>query len=209
MPAKFRTLCVIGAGGHGRVIADTAECLGYSDIQFVDSRWPEVKSNLHWPITANELPPPREGIEVFIAIGANSTRLSVLNTCESAGHSIATLIHPSAHVSKHATLAAGCFVAPLASVNVGSRLGKGCIVNTGATVDHDCHVDDGVHVSPGAHLAGGVKVGKRTWIGMGSSVRELTQIGEDAIIGAGAAIVATVENGATVLGVPGKARKTG
>lgn len=32
----MKSLLIVGAGGHGNVVAETAEACGYSNIQFVD-----------------------------------------------------------------------------------------------------------------------------------------------------------------------------
>ena len=61
---------------------------------------------------------------------------------------------------------------------------------------------EGVHVSPGAHLGGCVQIGRASWIGIGASVRELKVIGEQVMVGAGAAVVGNVPDGVTVTGVP-------
>jgi sugar O-acyltransferase (sialic acid O-acetyltransferase NeuD family) len=202
-----RSLVIIGAGGQGRVIADTAEALGYSDISFVDNRWPELKKNLVWPVLASELPEAKRGQDCFVAVGNNRKRLELVELLLLRGCSIPTLIHPSAHVSSHVNLDVATFVAPKACLCVGAKLGKAVVINTGATVDHDCVLGEGVHVSPGAHLAGGVIVGNCTWIGIGSSVRELTKIGSDVLVGAGACVVSEIVNGAIVVGVPAKEKK--
>ena len=65
-------------------------------------------------------------------------------------------------------------------------------------------MSDGVHISPGAHLGGAVKVGRYSWIGIGASVREQTAIGENVIVGAGAAVVDDVEDNMRMFGVPAR-----
>ena len=203
----FRPLIIVGAGGHGRVVADAAEALGYRDISFVDVNWPTKKLNLTWPVIANDASMWFAEADVFVAIGLNAARLQLVQDLLAKGAVVPTLVHPQAHVSKHAALGRGTFVAPMASVNVASKLGDAVIVNTGSSVDHDCQLADGVHVSPGARLAGTVTVGTETWIGIGASVREGTHIGRNVIVAAGAAVVNSVADNLTVLGVPARPEK--
>jgi len=142
--------------------------------------------------------------EFLFAVGDNTRRLELLNDAVGEGASIATVVHPSAQVSRSATLGKGCVVFAGVVINARAVIGAGAIVNTAATVDHDCTIGDGVHISPGANIAGDVYVGSRTWIGIGSSVREGIRIGNDSIVGAGSAVVSDVADHVTVGGVPAR-----
>lgn len=200
--ARRRQLAVIGAGGHGVVVADTAELLGWRIAFFDDHAEGDVAG---WPLigTLSALfdTPKRVG-GAIVAIGNNSVRLDLTRQLMAAGVDVTTIVHPSAIVSSRATIGAGTFLAAAAVVNVGSRLGLATIVNTGATVDHDCVIADGVHLSPGVHLSGTVVIGEQTWLGTGSSVRNNVVIGRDSIIGVGSAVVADIGDGVVAHGVP-------
>lgn len=197
-------LYLIGAGGHGRVVADVAEAVGYRDIRFLDERWPSLTESLAWPVTGRGIEDFQSGASGIVSIGDCETRLNLLLQLAAMNCTIPSLVHPCAFVSRHATLGAGTVVMPQAAINAGAMLGIGVIVNTGATIDHDCQIGDAVHVSPGVHLAGGVSVGEKSWIGIGAVVREGVRIGANSMIGAGAAVVSHVPDGTCVLGVPAK-----
>ena len=201
-----KKLAILGAGGHGKVIADLAELLGYSIFLF-DDRWPDHRTSGAWCVSGNTavlIQSLSEYHGVIVAIGDSNLRSKATLEIQGAGGNIATLVHPSASVSRYATIAAGSVIFANVAVNVDSRIGKGAIVNTGATIDHDCLIGDFVHVSPGAHLAGNVSVGDRSWVGIGASVRQGIHIGSDVMIGAGAAVVADVPSGTCVVGVPAR-----
>ncbi|WP_336802185.1 acetyltransferase [Kaistia sp. MMO-174] len=201
-------LLLLGAGGHGRVVADIAEASGWQDVSFLDDRWPQLAQNLAWSVIGKV----DEGIEslggaaAFVTIGDNRSRLRLLRRLMATGATIPVLVHPSAVVSRHAVLGAGSVVMPNAVVNAGAVIGDGVIVNTGATIDHDCRLADGVHVSPGAHLAGGVSVGEASWVGIGAAVRESIRIGAGVMIGAGAAVVSDIPDLQIATGVPARGR---
>jgi sugar O-acyltransferase (sialic acid O-acetyltransferase NeuD family) len=206
--AKGR-LFLLGAGGHGRVVADIAEALGWRDIAFLDDRWPELAGNLAWPVvgTCRDLASRLEsGDAVLVAIGDNRRRLEVHRALARQGIAVPALVHPSAVVSRHSSIGIGTVIMPGAVVNAGAAIGEASIVNTGASVDHDCRLGDGVHVSPGARLAGGVSVGEGSWIGIGAVVRERLRIGRDATIGAGAAAVTDIGDREVATGVPATTR---
>jgi len=200
-------LLIVGAGGHGAVVAEAAAESGrWERIEFLDDNLVGSKV-LDFPVVGSIEEVARhvdDSNEFVVAVGDNTRRLDLLNTIRGQRASIGTVIHPAAHVSKSATLGEGCVVFAGVVVNARAVIGVGVILNTGATVDHDCVIGDGVHVSPGANIAGNVHVGDRTWIGIGSSVREGMRIGSDSIVGAGSAVVSDVADQVTVGGVPAK-----
>lgn len=202
----MKKLAVLGASGHGKVVADMAELLGYQ-VVFFDDAWPQLEANGHWPIvgdTAQLLSLTGEFAGAVVAIGNNRIRQDKLTLLADAGFNLPVLVHPKAYLSRYVVLGFGTVVFAGVVVNADSQVGSGVILNTGCTVDHDCVLGDAVHVSPGANLSGGVLVGARSWVGIGSSVRQLVTIGADVVVGAGAAVVKDVADSVTVMGIPAR-----
>jgi sugar O-acyltransferase (sialic acid O-acetyltransferase NeuD family) len=199
-------LAILGAGGHGKVVADAALLQGCSVIAFFDDDWPRVAATGPWPVsgTLTDLVASGPVGGAVVAIGDNTVRLARQRTLAEAGIFLFTVVHPRAAISPFAEIGAGSVIFAGAVVNAFARLGLGCIVNTAATVDHDCVLADGVHLSPGAHLGGGVSVGLRSTIGIGASVKHGVSIGADVMIGAGAAVIDHIPDGMTVVGVPAR-----
>ena len=204
-------LLILGAGGHGRVVADAAEAsaAGYSEIAFLDDRHPELSRSATWPVVGrfDALAGLAARYDACIAaVGDPRLRLKLTQRACEAGLTIVLIVHARATVSRYAQVQAGTVVAAGAVVNIGCRIAAGCIINTGATVDHDCRLEQGVHVCPGAHLAGDVEVGAHSWIGIGAVARQGIRIGADVTVGAGAVCVEDVRDGAVVSGVPARER---
>lgn len=200
-------LAVLGASGHGKVVADCAEVCGWQAVDFFDDAWPELAQNGHWSVVGNSqslLHALSQYDGVIVAIGNNRIRSDKLRLLRNANAPLVSLIHPGAIVSRYVKLGLGSVVFASAVINVDTCIATGAIINTSASIDHDCLLADCVHVSPGARLAGGVTVGDRSWIGIGSSVRQGVAIGSDVVIGAGAAVVNDISNGRTVVGVPAR-----
>jgi sugar O-acyltransferase (sialic acid O-acetyltransferase NeuD family) len=204
----MRKLLILGAGGHGKVVADAAESSGrWSAIAFLDDRHPILSTVGIWPVlgTCADLQGWRsEEWEAIAAIGDAPQRMEMIAQLAAAGIAVATVIHASAIVSRLATVEAGAVVLAGAVVNPGARVGRGCIVNTGAIVEHDCLLEEGVHIASGACLGGGVTVAANSLIGTSACIRNGLSIGRDATIGAGAVVVANVGDGTTVVGVPAR-----
>ena len=198
-------LAILGASGHGKVLADIAELTGWKQIVFFDDAWPEKASNGAWQVIGDTqmlLNNINNYQGVIVAIGNNKVRQQKLQQLDSAGAKIITLIHPSATVSRYTQIGLGSVIVAGAVINPDCIIGSGAIINTCSSVGHDCTLGDAVHICPGARLAGGTEVDDRAWVGVGSSVRQLIKIGADAIIGAGSTVVKDVPASTTVMGVP-------
>lgn len=200
-------LAVLGASGHGKVIADMALQLGWQEICFFDDAWPAKQANGIWPVVGDTealFEQIGEFDGVIVGIGNNAIRLDKQTALAHAGAPLVNLVHPTAVVSPLASLGKGSVVMAGAVVQVDAHLGEACIVNTRACVDHDCCLGDGVHVSPGANLAGGVVVGEGSWVGIGAAIRQLIHVGRRVIIGANATVVDHVADGLTMVGTPAR-----
>jgi sugar O-acyltransferase (sialic acid O-acetyltransferase NeuD family) len=200
----MKKLLIIGAGGHGKVVADTAVEAGHwHDIYFLDDNIKNFPYKIIGKI--NQLPNfVTQFPEIIVAIGDNKRREELLLLSKNLGYDIATVIHPTACVSTHAIVEKGSVVLAKSVINAFSKIGFGCIINTGAVVDHDCTLDHYVHISPNATLAGGVIINKYSWIGAGSTIIEKINIGYNVIIGAGTVVIHDVSDDVVAVGVPAK-----
>lgn len=193
-----RKLYLYGASGHGKVVAEIAECLGIAIGGFVDAN-PMIRELMTYPVST-ELPIGEQVL--FISIGNNSIRKNLAGKLDA--KRFTTLIHPGAIVSKRSIIDSGTVIMGGSTLNANVKIGAHCIINTNASVDHDCQIDDFVHISPNVALAGDVSVGEGTHIGIGACVIQGIKIGKWSTIGAGAVIIKDVPNGATVVGNPGR-----
>ena len=214
-PVTRCRLAVLGAGGAGREIAWLAEaCLGSdADIFFVvDDRHVTATSVNGRPVlTFESFRSIDPSVPVVVAIGDPAERERLVTRCVSAGFSFATLVHPSLRISPYVEIGEGSVICEGCVVTTNSSIGKHVYVNIGSTISHDCDLADFATLSPGVHIAGWVSIGRGVFFGTGATVRNGSrnrrlQIGESAVIGAGACVVDDVPARATVVGVPARAR---
>lgn len=194
-------LILIGASGHGKVVADIAKKCGYEDIVFLDSDPSVTNCGGCSVLGPDSLLPELDG-DVFVSIGNAAVRKK-LSEREKDRH-IPVLIHPSAVIAPDVVIGEGSVVMAGAVINPGAVVGKGVIVNTCSSIDHDCVIGDYVHVSVGAHLSGTVTVGEGTWIGAGATVSNNIDICPGCMIGAGAVVIKSIEKSGVYIGVPAK-----
>lgn len=190
-------LLIIGASGHGKVIADIAVKCGYKDIVFLDDN-ENVKECAGFPVIGKVSEAVTMEEDKIVAIGNAEIRQKI----QSQLSNLVTLIHPSAVVSRRVHIGEGTVIMAGAVINTDVVIGKGCIINTGASVDHDCKLEDFVHVSVGAHVAGTVSIGSKTWIGAGATVSNNVSICGHCMIGAGAVVVKDLKKSGIYIGVP-------
>lgn len=197
-------LLIIGASGHGKVVADIAIKMNkWQSIAFLDDD-KNIRSSMGLEVigTSNDVFTHTDEYEIFVGIGNNDTRQRIHELLETVGASIPVLIHPSAVIGNQVEIGNGTVVMAGTVVNCCTKVGKSCIINTGSTIDHDNCIEDFVHVSPGAHLAGTVKVGQGTWLGIGSVVSNNVNITSSCKIGAGSVVVKDIFKAGVYVGVP-------
>lgn len=194
---------IIGAGGHGKVIADIVLSAGNTLLGFLDDG-KVGQSHVGFPVLGKQEDYVNyPNAEFLIAVGNAAARQRIAK--EMAGVRWHTAIHPTAVISKlDVIIGEGTVVMANAVINPGASIGRHCIVNTAAVVEHDNIIEDYVHISVGAKLAGVVTVGKSTWIGVGAVVKNATAICENCMIGAGAVVVKDIVEPGTYVGVPAR-----
>lgn len=197
-------LIIIGASGHGKVVADIAKKIGYTSIKFLDDDTNKKKCDKYNVVGSMRDIIDYKECDFIVAIGNNLIRKMIQEKLSEIGVNIVTLIHPSAVLAENVKIGEGTIIAAGVVINTSSWIGKGCIINTGATIDHDNVIADYVHVSVGSHLAGTVKVDAGVMIGAGTTIINNISICKECVIGAGAVVIDNVEKKGTYVGVPAR-----
>lgn len=195
----IESLWIIGAGGHGKVVADTL-AMAKRPFQLCDEDEERIGSNI-LGFEVARLPKRGDftGKAFHVAIGQNEVRRSLQSSLQATGAVPTTVSHSRAAIAFSAEVGDGTFLAAHSVIGPSAHLGRGIIVNHGAVVDHDCRIDDFCHIAPNATLGGGVEIGSLCLIGAGATVLPGIHIGDGATIAAGATIVRDVPPGETVI----------
>lgn len=203
---RKKRLAIIGAGGHGKVIYETAKSLDrYSEIVFFDDKWEELEKAKNGFIlmgNTKDIFSEVSNYDVFVAIGNNVIRKKFIEKLEKESANLPVLVHPAAVVSESVKIKKGSVVMPGAVINAGSTIGKGCIINTGSIVEHDNIIEDYTHISPNVTLGGTVKIGQKVHVGIGATVKNNVTVCNGCIIGAGAVVINDILKRGTYVGVP-------
>lgn len=214
MPAKaeldFSRLYVLGAGAHGREVAWLA-----------DSAWRRKPEIVFLVNQQEHLTAPIDGHPVrllldeelseesrFVAgVGDPAVRRQLVRAMEARGGIAATIVHSSVQRSSRVVISSGAVIFPGAILTTNVTIGRHAHVNAACTISHDSSVGDFSTLSPGVHVAGRVHVGEGVFVGIGANVINGTseaplEIGDGAVIAAGACVIRPVKAGTMVAGVP-------
>jgi sugar O-acyltransferase (sialic acid O-acetyltransferase NeuD family) len=196
-----KRIVIIGAGGHGKVVADIAKKNGYKEIAFLDDN-SAVKTCGGYPVIGKTSEAQNIDADMIVGIGNAAIRRRMQESLDE--DKIVTLIHPDAVVAYDALIGIGTVVMAGSVINPGAEIGKGCIINTCSSVDHDCIIGDYVHVSVGSHLCGAVTIEDEAWIGAGATISNNVSICRNSMIGAGAVVVGNIMETGTYIGIPAR-----
>ncbi|QOQ78654.1 acetyltransferase [Aerococcus urinaeequi] len=199
-----KNLIIIGASGHGKVVAEIAELTGqYNNIYFMDD-FSEKKTfhgykNLG---SAKRSDQHKDKADFFVAIGDNAVRRDKLDALIKEDYSIPTIIHPDAVISNTACIDKGTVVMAGAIINASVKVEIGTIINTNSSIDHDSTIGKYTHISPGTAIAGSVSIGNEVWIGIHASIINNINICNDAVVGAGSLVLEDIKECGTYVGIP-------
>ena len=163
-----KNLLILGAGGHGHVVKETAMAMGvFEKIDFLDDN-PDCNESIGLC---------RDNIEfknaykyAFPAIGDSKSRMNWIERLNQNCFTIPVLVHPTAFISPSASVYPGTVVEANAIVNTRSVIEGGCIISVGVIIDHDTFVEQGCHIDCGSIIKSNCAVKAYTKIESGEVV---------------------------------------
>lgn len=204
---KDKNLILIGGGGHCKSVIDIAEALGYQIVGILDRPSEVGKKVLGYDVIGCD-----EDIEKYVDdalfmitvghIKDSTLRVRLHDMVLNAGGKLATLIAPTAYVSKHAVIGEGSIIMHHSMVNADATVGKGSIINTYANIEHDTQIGDFCHISTGAMINGNCVVGSNTFVGSQSAMVNGTEITEGCVVGAGSLVRKNIKTKGVYSGNP-------
>ena len=179
-------LLIVGAGGFGQAIAETAAESGmFNVVGFVDDRFPTVKTVAGIVVSGRieDLSSLRYIADmVFVAIGSNAVRASVTESAVRQGFTLATIIHPRAYISPTVKIGSGTVVMAGSVIGSNCVLGEGVIVHYASAIDHDCVVGNYSHIGVNACITGGVVLGSKVWLRTGCTIGRSGEIADGQVV---------------------------
>ena len=203
---------IFGAGGLGREVLNVLRasaaagqrvtCCGF----IVDPEF-ATNSTLHGLRVHNGLSVLRDDRDsrIVVALGDPSRRRAAVEKIKRvAGSRFVSAIHPAATIGGEVKMDMGVMVLGPASITTDASIGRHVVINPLVTVSHDCRLADYVTLAPAVALAGGVDVAEGAELGTGANVIPRLTVGAWSIVGAGAAVIRSVNPNSTVAGTPAR-----
>ena len=204
MPGR---LLILGAGGHGRAVADLAQACGFTVLGFVGpaGRGGGVLGGDE-ELEALVRRERADGALVGVGATALTRRAELWERLRSLGVGAPALVHPRATTSPSCRIGEGTIVLAGAVLGAAVEIGENAVLYSGVLAEHDCRIGEHAYLSPGVILSGAVLVEAGAFLGAGAVVLPGLRIGKDAVVGAGAVVTRDVSAGQTVMGSPARPR---
>jgi len=204
-----KTLVLVGAGGHAKVLLSLAKSAGFEVVgvcapEFESceiKEWRGIKV-LGGDSSIEQLDPQKIGLINGVGhVMHNSIRKTIFERYRTQGFDFPALIHPFSSVDPSVSLGQGVQVMAGVVIQADSVIGENTIINSRASIDHDCIINANVHIAPGALVCGNVSIGGGAFIGAGATIVQSLVVGEDAVVGAGSVLVKSLPANCMSLGI--------
>lgn len=160
-----KQLIIVGGGGHAHVVVESIpneyEVIGFLDDNEDTKNIGEIKRIGK----ISEAPKFSKDIFFHIAIGNNCIRKKIGENLR-----LATIIHPTAFISKSSIIEEGCYIGINTVINSNAKIGKGCIINTGTIVEHEAVIGDYSHLSYRVLAGANSEIGNEIFIDMNTVI---------------------------------------
>lgn len=205
---------ILGVGRNTPVYIDLIETCGHKVAGLLHYNSERVGEKLlGYPIIdSNENffeTHPLKGLNFAISVGDNVTRIRLAENILRLGGKLPTLIHPSAVVSKHTTIAMGVVIHANSVIQAGAKIGANTVISYNSSVTHTSTIGEGCYLAAGSNIGAYITIKNNVLIGQGAVLvsSKVKYVGENAVIGAGAVVITNVEPDEVVIGNPGKLLK--
>jgi sugar O-acyltransferase (sialic acid O-acetyltransferase NeuD family) len=116
----------------------------------------------------------------------------------------ATIIHPTASVSKMAQVGAGTVIFQNVTITSNVNIGDHVIILPNSVISHDDIVGDYTCITGGVCVSGEVEIGKSCYLGTNSSIIGNIEIGDHCLIGMGSTVLNRIPPNSVVVGNPAR-----
>lgn len=199
---------IIGAGKYAAAIIDLAEACGYSVVGLYDDNLSKAGKEILGKQVLGIVDYKSNisaGANYVVAIGNNSSRLSISKKVLENGGIMPSLIHPKAEISRYARIGNACIVHAFTYIWTEAEIGNFSIISPNVVIAHHTKIGEGCLISTGASIGAGINIEERVLIGIGATVMTgVKKIGRASIVGAGSVVTKDIVDEDVVAGVPAR-----
>ena len=209
----MKDIAIFGVGGFGREVLALIKDINkvkptWNIVGFFDDGYEKGLTINGYPTfgTAEDLNKWDKEIAIAISIGNPVIKKKILDKIHNPQVSYPTLIHPTAWIGDDdfIEIGKGCIICAGNLITTNIKIQDFVILNLGCTVGHDTVIKDYSAFMPSVNISGEVTIGEGVYVGTGAKIINQLEIGDYAIIGAGAVVAKTIPPRCTAVGVPAK-----
>jgi sugar O-acyltransferase (sialic acid O-acetyltransferase NeuD family) len=181
----------------------------YEPVGFLDDN-PETKGNMIQGVPIlGPLSSARDytGCRFVNGIGSVNNywkKLEIIQKTNLTDDCFETIVHPTASISRTATLGSGVVILPNVTVASNAMVGKHVMVLANSVINHNSVVGDGTILASSVTIAGNVHIGRGCYFGSNSAIRDGITIEDYCLIGMGSTVIRSVETRSVVAGNPAR-----
>lgn len=202
---------ILGVGHNTIVYIDLVEACGYKVAglyHYNDERTGELIHG-HNIIDSNTnlfKEDSLAGINFAISVGNNKIRAELANKIRKLGGNLPTIIHPSAVVSKYATIEDGVVIHANSVIQADTVIKKNTVISYNVSVTHTSKIGKSCYLAANANVGAYIEIEDFVSVGQSATIvsGKLNYVGHDSIVGAGSVVIQNIEPFSVVAGNPAK-----
>lgn len=206
----MKQLVIIGAGGMGRTLYDSArESVGYGidyEIKgFIDDNIHSLDGFHNYPSmlgTIAEYVPQKN--DVFVSSIGGGARKKCIESVVSKGGQFITLIHSTARIGSNVQIGEGTTIGAFTTIGADAKVGKYNMIQSYSVIGHDSQIGNYNRIDTHVTLVGGTIVEDEADIHTGAMISHNVVIETHSRVAACSFVIRKVKSGTTVMGNPAK-----
>lgn len=212
----MKKIVILGTGGNCIDILETLldinrargktvyECLGFLDDD--PGKWGFTFQGMK---VLGPLNKSTEFYDCFFVFGIGSVsnfwkRDDILAKTGVENQRLETIIHPTAYISKSATVGQGSIIFQNTVIASSVTIGTCVYLLPNTTISHNSTIGDFTCVTGNVCISGNVQIGKKCYIGANSSIKDGVSIGESSLVGMGSVVLKDVSENCVAVGNPAR-----
>jgi sugar O-acyltransferase (sialic acid O-acetyltransferase NeuD family) len=199
----MKKVIVIGAGGHGAEIDDyinyAREKAGQKDLKIIGYLDDNPDAYAAYELSAPYLGGIknhniRHDCYYLMGIANLKYRRLFVEQFIAEGARFVSFIHPSAYVSKSASIGKGVIICPNANIGPNAAIGDFTLINARCSIGHDSQVGEYNFISPNVCFSGFTSIGDENLFGINSATIPGIKVGNKNKIAAGIVLDKNIGN---------------
>lgn len=210
---SMKKIAILGTGGFAREVLCLIQDINrykeeFEILGFIDNSLPKGTIINGYSVIGsdNDIINSEKDISLALAFGEPHLKMKVAEKYNAANFDFPNLIHPSVMIGspEYVKMGKGCIICAGNILTTNIEIGSFITLNLACTVGHDTIIGDYSSFMPSCNISGEVIIKECVYGGTGVKIINQTEIGENAIIGAGAVVSKSIPADCTAVGVPAK-----